>query len=74
MNSQIEWSGSPDPLDPDNFWIDDDTGERVNATTGERTQPFLNPVFAGLCFGNHDPSPDNRERWDFDPAELRSNF
>lgn len=31
-----EWRGSPDPTDPDNFWIDDDTGERVNAHTGER--------------------------------------
>ncbi len=32
-----EWSGTPDPKDPDNFWIDDETGERVNAKTGERT-------------------------------------
>jgi hypothetical protein len=32
-----EWSGSPDPKDPDNFWIDDVTGERVNAATGERS-------------------------------------
>jgi hypothetical protein len=31
------WSGYPDPADPDNYWIDDKTGERVNATTGERT-------------------------------------
>lgn len=31
-----EWSGSPCPRDPDNFWIDDATGERVNAATGER--------------------------------------
>lgn len=30
------WSGHPDPDDPDHFWIDDVTGERVNATTGER--------------------------------------
>lgn len=35
----FEWSGSPDPEDPDNFWIDDETGERVNAHTGERTKP-----------------------------------
>ena len=34
-----EWSGHPDPNDPDNFWIDDKTGERVNADTGERTAP-----------------------------------
>lgn len=33
-----EWSGSQDPADPDNYWIDDKTGERVNAWTGERTQ------------------------------------
>jgi hypothetical protein len=26
-----EWSGSPCPDDPDNFWIDDKTGERVPA-------------------------------------------
>ena len=41
MNAEQTWSGSPDPFDPDNFWIDDDTGERVNAATGERT-PNLN--------------------------------
>lgn len=34
-----EWAGSPCPVDPDNFWIDDATGERVNATTGERNAP-----------------------------------
>lgn len=33
-----EWSGSPDPSDPDNYWIDDATGERVNAVTGERSR------------------------------------
>lgn len=35
---KTEWSGSPCPLDGDNFWMDDETGERVNAETGERTQ------------------------------------
>lgn len=35
--TRAEWSGSPDPEDPDNYWIDDATGERVNAHTGERT-------------------------------------
>jgi hypothetical protein len=25
-------------MDPDNFWIDDVTGERVNALTGERSK------------------------------------
>lgn len=34
-----EWSGHPDPEDPDNYWIDDATGERVSALTGERTLP-----------------------------------
>lgn len=41
-----EWTGSPDPTDPDNFWLDDETGERVSAETGERTVPIeekLNP-------------------------------
>ena len=33
-----EWSGYPDPNDPDNFWIDDETGEHVNAESGERTK------------------------------------
>jgi hypothetical protein len=31
-----DWSGRPDPDNPDEFWIDDATGERVNARTGER--------------------------------------
>ncbi|MGB3833777.1 MAG: hypothetical protein WA975_18150 [Mesorhizobium sp.] len=35
-SKKTEWSGSPCPKDPDNFWIDDATGERVNAVTGER--------------------------------------
>lgn len=26
-----EWSGTPCPRDPDNYWIDDETGERVSA-------------------------------------------
>lgn len=34
---QITWSGSSDPTDPDNFWIDDETGDRICAKTGERT-------------------------------------
>lgn len=25
------WSGSPCPEDPDNYWIDDKTGERIKA-------------------------------------------
>lgn len=37
---ESKWSGRPDPDDPDNYWIDDATGERVNAETGERTQPL----------------------------------
>jgi hypothetical protein len=31
--NQAEWSGSPDPNDPDNQWIDDDTGEIKKATS-----------------------------------------
>lgn len=41
-----EWQGSPDPVDPDNFWIDDKTGERVNAHTGERS-PAKDAEFYG---------------------------
>jgi hypothetical protein len=26
-----EWAGHTDPEDPDNFWVDDETGERVDA-------------------------------------------
>jgi hypothetical protein len=37
LTEDAEWTGSPCPHDPDNFWIDDKTGERVNAHTGERT-------------------------------------
>ena len=40
-----KWSGSCDPCDPDNYWIDDETGERVSAETGEHSEhrcPFLN--------------------------------
>jgi hypothetical protein len=43
-----EWSGSPDPTDPDNFWIDDETGERVSAETGERTAPPSTAWMAGV--------------------------
>ena len=28
------WSGSPDPRDPANFWIDDETEKRVKAPNG----------------------------------------
>lgn len=38
-----DWSGSLCPIDPDNFWIDDKTGERVDARTGERTKPATPP-------------------------------
>ncbi len=35
--SANEWSGSPDPCSPAEYWIDDKTNERVSAVTGERT-------------------------------------
>ena len=31
-----EWSGSPAPEAPDEWWVDDVTGEYVSAETGER--------------------------------------
>ena len=36
---QAERSGSFDPSDPSDFWIDDITKERVDARTGERFSP-----------------------------------
>ena len=33
-----EWSGGLCPLDPDNCWIDDETGEHVEAMSGKRSQ------------------------------------
>lgn len=35
---KTEWSGSPCPIDPDNCWVDDETGEHVNAKTCERAR------------------------------------
>lgn len=29
--NRCSWSGYPDPEDPDNYWIDDETGERRKA-------------------------------------------
>lgn len=34
---QEYWEADLDPLDPDNYWIDRETGERVNAWTNERS-------------------------------------
>lgn len=34
--ARVEWSGSPAPECPDDWWIDDKTGEYVSATTNER--------------------------------------
>ena len=31
------------PFDPDNFWIDTGTNERVNAYNGQRTAPMQGP-------------------------------
>lgn len=39
MSNSKEWSGSPCPKDPDNFWIDDETDERVDAHSGARMAP-----------------------------------
>lgn len=36
-DSERYWEADLDPCDPDNYWIDQETGERVNAVTGERT-------------------------------------
>lgn len=52
MNLCEPWSGTPDPKDPDYFWIDDYTGERVCAATGERTMPTLKKWYALLDTGD----------------------
>ena len=53
---QKEWNGSQCPIDPDNFWIDDDTGERVNAISGERNRiswaPEVSTDSTGKFYGN----------------------
>jgi len=42
-----DFNASRCPLDPDNYWVDEDTGERVYAPNGERT---VAPVYvAMLC-------------------------
>lgn len=41
-NTEKNWSGTLCPHDPDNCWIDDKTGEHVNAVTGERTASHFN--------------------------------
>jgi len=46
MSDKGEWRASPDPKDPDNFWIDDSTGERVCAATGARTMPVARVWYA----------------------------
>lgn len=51
--SQNEWSGSPDPDDPDNYWIDDATGQRRKAPNGEIVEPCpelaTQGIFTGPC-------------------------
>lgn len=34
--SEHEWNGSPAPEAPDDWWVDDATGERVCASCGRR--------------------------------------
>ena len=75
------WSGTPDPKDPDNFWIDDETGERVCAKTGERTAPQPRFWYAIMdtgdiqCLGQHmdffgaDEAVKGSYVWLFDEAE-----
>ncbi len=36
MATITEWTGSPAPEAPDEWWVDDETGEYVSAETGER--------------------------------------
>jgi hypothetical protein len=66
-----EWSGSPDPADPDNFWIDDATGERVNAETGERSQVEEQPD--GLVELTSAQAADLREQFAARKTDLFGN-
>ena len=36
-----QWSGSPCPIAPDTCWVDDATGEHVNALTGARSKEHI---------------------------------
>jgi hypothetical protein len=66
MPQRTEWSGSPDPIDPDNFWIDDDTGERVCAYTGERFPGYGANLPAGYSL---EPDADG-DFWLYPPEDV----
>lgn len=51
-----EWSGYCDPCDPANYWIDDETGERVSAETGERLTHTC-PAEPAAEQAQHTPTP-----------------
>jgi len=40
-----EWQGTPWALAPDKFWIDDNTGELICATTGTHYPPAVKDAF-----------------------------
>lgn len=37
LDPNTKWSGAECPIDPSNCWVDDATGEHVNAHTNDRT-------------------------------------
>lgn len=48
--TNTEWSGAECPMQPADCWIDDETGEHVNATTNERTtQHVVTPYCVMAC-------------------------
>jgi hypothetical protein len=48
---QLEWSGSPHPSAPDDYWIDDVTSEIVSAHSGIRL-PAETPISDEEAFGH----------------------
>jgi uncharacterized protein YxjI len=36
QQNTTQWSGAPWQGDPDNYWVDDETGELVRASDGSR--------------------------------------
>jgi len=42
-----DYEASPCVLDPDNYWVDDETGERIYALNGERTPAVVYGVLLG---------------------------
>lgn len=58
MTHSKPWSGRPDPADPDNVWINDETEERVCAHCGRSAYSRLSN---GCVYFYFDPRTDWRK-------------